>query len=66
MQIYLNGEVQEVDPAITVAALLLQFGFAEQRVAVERNLDIVPKSLHEQTTINPGDRLEIVRAMGGG
>jgi sulfur carrier protein len=66
MQIYLNGEAQEVDPSISVAGLLRQFGFAEQRVAVERNLDIVPKSLHEQTTINPGDRLEIVRAMGGG
>jgi sulfur carrier protein len=66
MQIYLNGEAQEVDPSISIAALLRQFGFADQRVAVERNLAIVPKSLHEQTTINPGDRLEIVRAMGGG
>ena len=52
--------------ATTVAQLLAQLDTAGKRVAVERNGEIVPKSLHASTELTGGDRLEIVIAVGGG
>ncbi len=52
--------------AITVAQLLAELDTAGKRVAVERNGEIVPKSLHACTGLADGDRLEIVVAVGGG
>ncbi|MGC9129221.1 MAG: sulfur carrier protein ThiS [Acidithiobacillus sp.] len=43
-----------------------QLDFAGQRVAVELNREVVPRSLHPQTLLREGDRLEIIRAVGGG
>ena len=64
--ITLNGEACSIDQASTVAALLQSLGHAGKRVAVERNGEIVPKSLHPTTPIAEGDRIEIVVAVGGG
>ena len=50
----------------TVSALLAELGLAGRRIAVERNGSIVPRSLHESETLRPGDRVEIVVAVGGG
>ncbi|MHC2997632.1 thiamine biosynthesis protein ThiS [Tepidiphilus sp. HLB4] len=50
----------------TIAELLAARGWAGKRVAVERNGEIVPRSLHAQTTLAEGDVLEIVVAVGGG
>ena len=50
----------------TVAALLDGLGHAGKRVAVERNGEIVPKSLHSTTLLSDGDSIEIVVAVGGG
>jgi sulfur carrier protein len=66
MQIQLNGVAFELDEAQTIAGLLEQLQLGERRVAVELNLDIVPRSLHASTRLNPGDVLEIVHAIGGG
>ncbi|MBX9913803.1 MAG: sulfur carrier protein ThiS [Pseudomonadaceae bacterium] len=66
MQIQLNGVAFEVAEAQTVAGLLEQLQLGERRVAVELNLDIVPRSLHASTRLNPGDVLEVVHAIGGG
>ena len=64
--IILNGEAQPLNQATTVAALLDRLGHTGKRVAVERNGEIVPKSLHPATPVLAGDRIEIVVAVGGG
>ncbi|MBK8337909.1 MAG: sulfur carrier protein ThiS [Sterolibacteriaceae bacterium] len=62
----LNGEAQSLAGPLTVAQLLAARGLSGKRVAVERNGEIVPRGLHEQTPLADGDRLEIVVAVGGG
>jgi sulfur carrier protein len=66
MQIQLNGEAFELPDGQTVAGVLEQLQLGERRVAVELNLDIVPRSLHASTQLKAGDVLEIVHAIGGG
>jgi thiamine biosynthesis protein ThiS len=66
MLIQINGEPRETSPGTTVAALLSQLGLNPGRVAIERNLHILPKTKWEQTQIAPGDRFEIVQFVGGG
>ena len=66
MQVKINGEVRELAGAITVAALLEQLQLTGKRVAVERNGEIIPKSLHASTPLQADDKLEIVVAVGGG
>ncbi|MFY9326708.1 MAG: sulfur carrier protein ThiS [Georgfuchsia sp.] len=64
--ITLNGETRSLGKIATVAALLDSLGHAGRRVAVEKNGEIVPKSLHPATQLTDGDRIEIVVAVGGG
>ena len=59
-----NGETRQAGG--TVAALVRQLGLAGQKIAVEKNGEVVPRNLHRSETIRPGDKLEIVRAVGGG
>lgn len=66
MQILLNGEACECASATTVASLLAETGHAGRRVAVEVNREIVPRSRHTEHTLQDGDRVEIVHAIGGG
>lgn len=66
MQVLVNGKPLAVATRISVADLLIQLGLAGKRVAVERNGNIVPKSLHPTTHLGENDRLEIVVAVGGG
>ncbi|WP_295467508.1 sulfur carrier protein ThiS [uncultured Pseudomonas sp.] len=66
MQILLNGESLELPHGTTVADLLVRLELTGRRVAVERNLDIVPRSQHATTALADGDRLEVVHAIGGG
>ena len=65
MQLQVNGETLKVQ-AGTLAALVLELGLDGRKVAVERNLEIVPKSLYADTPLAEGDRLEIVHFIGGG
>lgn len=65
-EIILNGQPRRFPAPLSIAELLEHEGLAGKRVAVERNGEIVPKSLHEKTPLAPGDRLEIVVAVGGG
>lgn len=62
----LNGEPQVWNSGMSVAGLLEAMGLLGQRLAVERNGTIVPKSAYAETWLDPGDRLEVVRAVGGG
>lgn len=66
MDIQLNGERTEVADHITLARMLADCGYAERRVAVEVNREIVPRSRHAELRLAPGDRVEIVHAIGGG
>ncbi|MCK9507838.1 MAG: sulfur carrier protein ThiS [Pigmentiphaga sp.] len=66
MNIVLNGESRTIDSSSTVADLLAALGYADKRVAVERNGEIVPRSTHASTQLADGDQLEIVVAVGGG
>ena len=60
MQITVNGEGRVFDGPLHVAGLLERLGLDARKVAIERNLEIVPKSAYAQTAIAEGDRLEIV------
>jgi len=66
MEISLNGKTEAVAEGITVAELIRQKLPQVQRLAVEVNLEIVPRSQHEHCVLHAGDRVEIVRAIGGG
>ena len=66
MQIEVNGKPREVDDGATVAALLRDLAVAQPQVAVELNLEVVPRLRHAQTVLHDGDRLEVVTLVGGG
>ncbi len=65
MRIQVNGEHREVEAA-TILALVEELGLDVRKVAVERNLEIVPRSLHASTALVDGDRVELVQFVGGG
>jgi thiamine biosynthesis protein ThiS len=65
LRLTINGEPREI-AAATVARLVGELGLDPRKVAVERNLEIVPKSQFEATALNEGDRIEIVHFIGGG
>jgi thiamine biosynthesis protein ThiS len=64
--IQLNGETKQVPAAQTVLALLEGLKLPVDRVAVERNLQILPRDEWSQTFVEDGDRLEVVHFVGGG
>lgn len=65
MRIQVNGEPREI-AAGTILDLVQALGLDPRKVAVERNLEIVPKSLHAATALADDDRIEIVQFVGGG
>lgn len=66
MTIQLNGEQREVPEELTLAGLIEWLELPSDRVAVERNLEVVKRSSWSEVRIEDGDRLEIVRMVGGG
>jgi sulfur carrier protein len=66
IQVVVNGELQEIPPGTTVAALLAQLQMQPRLVAVERNRDLVPRGQHAVCMLEAGDRVEIVTLVGGG
>ena len=64
--IRVNGEHRRVAEGLTIAGLAEQLGLAAEKVAVERNLEIVPRSTLAEVRIEDGDELEIVHFVGGG
>ena len=64
--IHLNGELKEVPENLTLAALLDWLAIPADQVAVEYNLEIVPRDQWSGTPIRAGDRLEVVHFVGGG
>ncbi len=65
MEITVNGEKKSVN-SMSVLQYLESLGIDHRRVAVEYNLDILPKDTYETTVLKNGDRLEIVHFVGGG
>ena len=66
MEVQINGEARYFDGPLTVNSMLLVLGFDPRKIAVERNLEIVPKGAYGGTSVEDGDRLEIVHFIGGG
>lgn len=66
LQVRINGEHRRVDGGISVADLVREIGFDPLRVAVERNLEVVPRSTLADVPVEDGDDYEIVRFVGGG
>ena len=66
MQIYINGEPEIVGDGSSVADIVAKLELAGQRIAVEVNEELVPRSTFVSHILSDGDHVEIVHAIGGG
>jgi thiamine biosynthesis protein ThiS len=66
VSIRINGEHRRVRAGLTIAQLALEFGLDPNKVAVERNLAVVPRSTLGEVAVEDGDDFEIVTFVGGG
>ncbi len=66
IEIDVNGDTRQVESGTTVSDLLQHLDLQGKRVAVEYNLEILPRSQHTATVLQSRDRVEIVHAIGGG
>lgn len=66
MQITVNGEQRDIPEGLTAEQLVEEMGITGKRIAMEVNLDIVPRSTYAEHVFNAGDKVEIVHAVGGG
>lgn len=66
MQVQVNGEMLQLQDGITLTSLVEKLDLGEKRIAVELNLEIIPRSEHAETVLKDSDRVEIVHAIGGG
>jgi sulfur carrier protein len=66
MKITVNGKPVEVPDGLTVDGLLTHLGVKREFTAVAVNREVTPRATYTSTTLRDGDRVEIVRPMGGG
>lgn len=66
IQIRLNGELKTISPQLKLIQLLHELQLDPQKVAVAKNLEVVPRSQLNFMTMQPGDQIEIFHAVGGG
>jgi sulfur carrier protein len=66
MRLLINGEVRPFESPLTLARLMEHLGMKLDRVAVELNREIVPRTQWAETQLSDGDQLEIVQFVGGG
>ncbi len=66
MLVTVNGERRDIPDGLNVLALVEHLGMRSDRVAIERNLDILPRARWKETLVEPNDRFEIVQFVGGG
>jgi thiamine biosynthesis protein ThiS len=66
IQVTVNGETREIAHGLTVLGLIELYKLKPQGVAIELNLEVPSKERYGQITLQPGDKLEIVKFMGGG
>jgi thiamine biosynthesis protein ThiS len=66
MTITINGERRDVPDGLTVLGLVAELKLVPERIAIERNREILPRARWDATRVEPGDRYEIVQFVGGG
>jgi len=66
MKITLNGEQIKLEQPLNISALLEKYSLDKRKIAVERNLEIVPRSGFDEVLLNEGDNIEIIHFIGGG
>lgn len=67
MHLIINGEDHDDLPEpLTVAALIEHLGLPTKKIAIERNMEVIPKSTFSDVTLNNHDKLEIIHFIGGG
>jgi len=66
MKIFVNGEARDLEAGATLADLLAELGVQARHVAVEVNMELVPRRAHAEHELAEGDRLEVVTLVGGG
>jgi sulfur carrier protein len=66
MNIQVNGQGREIAAGSTVIDLLEELGVTQPHVAVEVNLEVVPRAQHRDAILSDGDRVEVVTLVGGG
>jgi len=66
MRIIVNGEPMDVQDDCTAAQLVRSLDLTDQRIAMEVNLEIVPRGVYDAHVLRAGDKVEVVRAIGGG
>jgi len=66
MEIYVNGAARQVPDNYTAAALVEELGLTGKRIAMEVNMEIVPRSAYAGHHFSAGDKIEVVHAIGGG
>ena len=66
LAIHVNGDLRHVTVGLTLAEMLNELGLDPRKVAVERNLEIVPRGTFNEVLVQEADRLEIVHFVGGG
>jgi thiamine biosynthesis protein ThiS len=66
ISVILNGEAREIPHGSSVAAMLQAIGLDPRKVAVEHNLEVIPRSTFGDVEVSEGDRFEIVHFVGGG
>ncbi len=66
MTVTINGEARQIPDGLNISGMLEHLGMPRERVAIERNLDILPRADWSATRVEPNDRFEIVHFVGGG
>lgn len=66
MELIVNGETRSLPEPLSLADLVIELGVTGRRIALELNGEIVPRGAFAETMLTPGDKLEIVQAIGGG
>ncbi len=66
MQVQINGQSSKLSSRATALELIQQLGYENQRIALEVNEAIIPKSKHAEHQLKDGDKIEIIKAVGGG
>ena len=66
MNIQVNGETRQVPEGYTAARLVEDMGISGRRIAMEVNLEILPRDRYAEHAFQEGDRVEVVHAIGGG
>ncbi len=66
LKIWVNGEPRALEAPLTIAELLTHLGVSGERVAVERNLEVVRRAARAEVRVADGDHIEIVSFVGGG